>query len=143
MDSIVPYMAGFFDGEGCIRIARRNNGGFDFLMSATQVNVEPLKVFHERYGGMLIVQRKSLQNPKHRDCWVWKISSNASKIALTEMLPCLIVKKPQAIIALKFLEATRDHNRGKSKFLSWEELKVKEEAYEEMKRLKIMIHTAP
>jgi len=106
------WMAGFFDGEGCVNIGRKRRAnprpekGQDFwwkyILSLQMANrcEEPLRRFHRRFGGTIYPMRK-----KGVLYWRWgNWSDNAAK-ALTEMLPYLLNKRPIAEVGLRFQEA--------------------------------------
>ncbi len=52
----VAYIAGFFDGEGCVRIKRANQGGNSYYITATITNSNKaiLEYIKDIFGGKAI-----------------------------------------------------------------------------------------
>jgi hypothetical protein len=100
------YMAGFFDGEGCIGINKTTSAtksfGYRVEVQISQVKKEPLLFFQEKYGGGVYLDKRSLINKNWQDCWHWCIAGRAAKKCLNDLLPFLINNKNKAKIALEF-----------------------------------------
>jgi hypothetical protein len=109
----VAYTAGFFDGEGCINIARYLQRGRPYHTLAvifTNTNFEVLHWLQRRWGGNVQLHPKP-KNPRWRRSAVLWLSAGPAKPLLTAMLPHLIIKKAEAEIALEFI-AARSNGRG-------------------------------
>jgi len=98
------YLAGFFDGEGCIQI---NKGSL--RLAVCQLNPEPLKMFQARYGGQ-IYHRAS--GPTTRFAYVWNVMATGTSAALRELLPHLVVKREEAETAIAYLDTFDGYTRG-------------------------------
>jgi hypothetical protein len=111
----VRYAAGFFDGEGCIRIDRlsipksdaRPTGYYRYQLktSVCQANPLPLIELQKLFGGKLhtdnAARNKSLKN-RTRHGWItW---SRISYDFLVSVRPFLIVKAEEADLAISFFE---------------------------------------
>ncbi|TMG31525.1 MAG: hypothetical protein E6H93_06360 [Chloroflexi bacterium] len=111
----VAYTAGFFDGEGCVNIARYLKRGRPYHILAiifTNTNFQVLEWLHQRWGGNLIRQVVR-GNPRHRPCGYLRLSPGPARPLLIAMLPYLIIKKSEAEIALQFIEAKSDNRTGR------------------------------
>jgi hypothetical protein len=103
MDIDIIYMAGLFDGEGCISIGKRStkNGNFLNLRLSLAMTVgEPIDLFFSRFGGS-----KSLRKSRgsfYAPVYFWEISALKAQVALETLLPYLRVKQKEALIALEF-----------------------------------------
>ena len=101
------YMAGFFDGEGCIGInkapSKRVRDRYRVEVQINQVDRRPLVLFQERYGGTLSKHERSKKNPKWQDIWHWLISDRRAKALIKDLLPYCIVKKRDLEVALDYL----------------------------------------
>lgn len=107
MDLKLPYIAGLIDADGSISIIflrkqRRYYPGVGFGCYGSEEILEELK---RRYGGSFgnrIKKRKLGWNkePMPR----WSISDNKAILFLKEILPFLILKKEQAVLAIKLKE---------------------------------------
>lgn len=98
------YLAGFFDGEGCIHIQTRRDGRWlNLLVSIVQTNPRPLLLAHSEFGGSLSKTDKSSGKSKKP---IWRLCfapKNAARF-LRAVYPYLIVKKEEAEVALAFVD---------------------------------------
>ncbi len=89
------WAAGFFDGEGCVTISRRDRSpGFKEHFLAVQVgqnNKRPLEVLHARFGGCFT---KS-------GCWRWRCHGSAACRFLQAIGPYSLVKRREVDLALE------------------------------------------
>src|SRR5262245_37200497 len=98
MSEQLAYLAGFFDGEGHVAIVRRaahkrNPSGkiyrytrFLLAISVSQKTIDPLKLFHIKFGGSLAAvsgKRSYDQKTYHR--YDWKCSTAQAAYALQKM----------------------------------------------------------
>lgn len=102
VDAELAYLAGFFDGEGCVSIIHtpaRGEHYYEVRVSANQVDPAPLYVMQRRFGGRLV----PLSTPDGlRQQYGWIVSGPRGSDALSAMLPHLIVKRTQAVLAIQF-----------------------------------------
>lgn len=104
------YLAGLFDGEGCIFIARRNVNGkyilrFPHYIITTSINMvhRPLiELLAEQLNGHVLVHKKDLKNPKHRRSYEVAFSSDRARDFLASIYDELVVKKEEARLAIMF-----------------------------------------
>lgn len=119
------YIAGFFDGEGCITIHSRNYQ-LRLLIGNTYINV--LKNIQDTCGGRIYRNEKK----KYKKLsYVWETSSNNAISFLESILPYLIVKKEEALIALDF-ERTKTYKKR----LTQDEIDSREGYMRRLKSLK-------
>jgi hypothetical protein len=107
----VAYLAGFFDGEGCVYILRqrrRNKVGdpavyYCLEISFTNSHMAPLDLAMSMFGGRISESKDPRPGTKrvHR----LRIRSRQALAALTEMRPFLRVKLQHADIAVTFQTA--------------------------------------
>jgi hypothetical protein len=98
----VAYMAGFFDGEGHISIAKRASGTGSLTVQVCNTNAEVLEGFRSVYGGAVNDVTRN-----HKPTWKWTVCSSAASDFLRDVLPYLIVKREQAEIAIRFQDLLR------------------------------------
>lgn len=139
-DTLLAYLAGIIDGEGCISIAHINpytqKGNFILKITCSMAYPAPAVVLlQQTFGGAIfdktIKASVNVLNPKR--LIVCEIASINAKNALTLMLPYLKVKKAEAELGLEFL-ASRILSNGKK--LSNVELSKREDFFNRMKALK-------
>lgn len=121
--SKIAYIAGFFDGEGCIRIKKANQGGNSYYIIAHLTNTYPktLKEVKQLFGGSMRVQEKGV----NKKVYNWSITSDEASDFLRTLLPFLKEKRPQAVLALRF-------HKNKDKMVP----AAKKADYERMMRMK-------
>lgn len=120
----LAYMAGFFDGEGCINICaykhkhiKNNQIAYKMSIKASQVDVAPLLMFHKFFGGGTPTkfyqtgQKSGIVREQH----LWGIGCNAALHCLEALVPYLIVKKEEAEIAIRFQRGMILHSHTDSK----------------------------
>lgn len=105
----LAYLAGFFDGEGCINISkyrrndRNNHKEYSFLrIQASNLDITPLNLFKNTFGC------GSFHQDKRSGCWAWASTSTVkNKEVLRMLLPFLLVKREAAKEALEWLSPSR------------------------------------
>lgn len=123
---IVAYCAGFFDGEGHIRIAKHSKrGSFMLQITAVQATEAPLPLFIKAFGGSL-KRRVMSYRGRPKALWEWQASSKCAEEALREMQPFLIAKADEVALALEFRATFRPQYGERSK--NTPELEAKREA---------------
>lgn len=106
------YLAGLFDGEGCIYITapplNQRDTKYQLLVHISN-NYRPIiDELHERYGGTIqrvVTARKNVNFTLH-------FRSRKAAELLRLMLPYLRIKKEQAVLALEFQEHMSLFPRG-------------------------------
>jgi len=89
----LSYLAGFFDGEGCVL--------FDRIM-VDNTNPHILEKYFIRFGGGRIYLKEP-PSKNNRSHYRWVAHGDIARNALREMMPYLIEKKYQALINLDIL----------------------------------------
>lgn len=98
---LLAYLAGFFDGEGCIMITKRNTRNRYYLrLHCCNTHEEPLLLFARLFGGT--VQKRRPFGASNLPSFYWQASYRYAQKALIALTPYLIVKKTRAELALEF-----------------------------------------
>lgn len=96
------YAAGLIDGEGCISLCRTKRGTYtlrlDVGMSAPALPL--LTALSEHYGGTVALSRRETE--KWAAAYRWYVGGQAMVALLKTVRPLLILKRPQADLALRF-----------------------------------------
>lgn len=105
------YMAGFFDGEGCVNFTRSGSSKRLVLRTMiTNTNVKVLEALQRQFGGNISHPRVL----KHG----WKpfrsltLPQNASRSFLEQLAPFVYVKRKQVKLALLFLKFRNNPRKG-------------------------------
>lgn len=114
------YLAGFFDGEGCIHIADfvypyakpdRLQQVYRLDIHITQTDLRAAKWLLQNFGGVYYTRQGS-GNWSTAYRWVPKGKKNKEELLLG-ILPYLIIKREQALVALEFLRLNGATNPAK------------------------------
>lgn len=141
------YIAGLFDGEGCVNIYQINTDYMKqkerrkvpkWVLSVTIYNCdfEIINWLYESFGGYL--QRRVRNNPKWRQNYAWKLSANKALEFLKRIEPYLRIKKEQALTAIEFQENQSRFNqtkKGKPIGMSEKDMKFREDCWLKIKAL--------
>ena len=102
--SDLSYFAGFFDGEGCITIAKtkpsfgRLRPRFALSVRVVQANEWIIQLFKFYFGGKVYL-RPSIE---YRQQWMWEVNNKKAVPFLRLILPYLKLKKSEAELAIEF-----------------------------------------
>lgn len=95
------YIAGYFDGEGCVRmcLSKTGSGGIHVFITNTY---KPFLIYlKDVYGGNTSL--RTPENERHKQCYQWRLSNKKDAlIFLNDILPFLNEKKEQAELAIKY-----------------------------------------
>ncbi|NRP84105.1 LAGLIDADG family homing endonuclease [Marinobacterium sp. xm-d-509] len=97
----LAYIAGFFDGEGCVSIAK--NGSL--TVSVVNTSLPVLEMMVDVLGVGVINNRTQKVNKRQ---YAYRAYGDDAAAVLRSLLPFLIEKKPQAETALDYF----DNHRG-------------------------------
>jgi hypothetical protein len=109
----LAWIAGFFDGEGCISARITAEGRTTLQVSIGQKDRTQLAFIQEIFGG-------SITKIKGKDHYHLSMYATRSTRMLEAIMPYLKLKKPQAVLALEFASyacgqgiriAENDHER--------------------------------
>lgn len=98
------YMAGFFDGEGCVRINKRIRGTYteySVFITIGQKDGAIIDWIVENFGGGAYLIKRD-------NSYVWTATNKIAHNVLKRITPYLKYKKPQAEIAIDFIEGRND-----------------------------------
>lgn len=130
------YLAGYFDGEGCIFINYSPYSlAYKVLCTISSKDKAVLNIFYNTYGGKLYgyEDRKIVSGIFYQ----WRLMSSKVAPFLNDILPHLILKKSQALVALRFQESMTNRSRSMhTRKLSAEEITAREADIILMKNLK-------
>jgi hypothetical protein len=116
----IAYIAGFFDGEGCIRIKKTKNSYY-LWVAITNSNKVILEEVKEMFGGQVRQAEKTV----NKIVYHYLITCAEADDMLKVLIPFIKEKLPQALVATNFHK-----HKGK---LTLEE---KEDCYQTLIKLK-------
>jgi hypothetical protein len=115
------YLAGIIDGEGTVTICRSEyiahkkhvakdgnvriydspTVGFHVKVQVKNTDIRLMKWLKSRFGGEFYEDKN--RSAKWKTAWVWHHKAESKQEFLLAVLPYLILKKEQALVALEFL----------------------------------------
>ena len=105
----LAYVAGFFDGEGCVRIQVEKREGTrklqtSLVVSATNTEIAPIQFLAKRFPGYKgkCVRIKGWLNANERIQYEWRMRGLAALHFCEAILPYSLIKKAQLEIAIEF-----------------------------------------
>jgi len=105
---INSYVAGFFDGEGCITTdedKRNNPPTINLITILKNTDLPILTKLKQEYGGGISIQKKPKEKEHHKQSWHWIISDRTTlKKFLIRIFPYIQYKKPQIELGLTFIQ---------------------------------------
>jgi hypothetical protein len=101
---MLAYIAGFFDGEGCIMATRSGRGQHRYSMNCaiTQKSRGVLELIQSYFGGYIVSARGGSSNEHNNKIHRLRLSQYPTRIFLEKIAPYLIVKKQEAQIAIEY-----------------------------------------
>ena len=96
----VAYIAGFFDGEGCVRIKRANQGGNSYYITTTITNSnrQILEYIMGIFGGRV----REAEKKANKIVYHYELTCAEAVDMLKTLLGFLREKKKQAELAINF-----------------------------------------
>ena len=80
----IPYLAGFYEGEGCIN----QTSPYGFRITIVSTDLDVLERVQQSFGGTLNPMKQ--YQPHHKPSWKWRLGDKKSvSQLLTQMLPWL------------------------------------------------------
>lgn len=142
----LAYAAGFFDGEGHIRIQKHSTRCRSMMLqvSICQATSAPLDWFQETFGGTL--KRRLVKYKGNRKVrYDWQASSGVAEKFLRDTLPYLRNKSDEALVALAFRERIGTQSIGaewNNKRLSEDEVLARETLANKLKQIRAEKHAS-
>lgn len=114
-ESEIAYLAGFFDGEGCVYIQERNRTGkvsYGFVIQISQSDW-PIMEWLLEIGGTVIQHNGSPLTNKDRPHWVWRLGREREVYEFLQLIwPYSKVKSDKILEAMDLLEAREAVRQG-------------------------------
>lgn len=105
----VEYMAGLFDGEGCIGFYKHSKKQHMLQVSVEMACKPIVQMFADRYGGKVYTRNGKKHGSKQQYQFVVRCEK-AEKL-VKELGPLMIEKRSQAELAVEIREYQREHRR--------------------------------
>jgi len=137
------YIAGFVDGEGCIRVhrepiirGRRKTLYYCLTVGIANTRLGILKKLNTLYGGHLCLQSRGKDTVRQK-IWNWKVCGKNAGIFLLDIYKYLIIKKQEAKKGIEFykLKLKFGHKYRNNRF-NKKEIKIMDRYYILLKNLK-------
>lgn len=129
----LAYLAGLFDDEGSIRIAKRTTRKKPHhypQVKITITNREIIEFIRDFFAcGSIRIENR---NPKWKTAYQWQVTDSKAIEVIKQLYPYLKLKKKKAEIVLKFWEIGKPRYKGKRRgiILDDETIKERERLYQ-------------
>ena len=138
----LSYLAGLFDGEGCVGITKASihpnagqiNPTYTVYMSVKMCDEAGPRLFQSFYGGQFRIYPS--QNPKWSTSYNWRVNGRFCRPILEELLPYIVIKRPQFEVALCMLDNIRQPGSDCAHPLTNKEIVLREANYILLKGMK-------
>ena len=138
------YLAGLFDGEGCIGFYEETGKDKHFVMvTISNTDFRIMKWLDEHISFGSINAKHKMPKPNWKQGWTWQIRSREEvQEFLTTIQPYLLIKKEQAALLLSHLDAEQKtlHHNGRK--LSEDIIANRRDITKRLKLLKMETYTA-
>ena len=127
------YVAGLFDGEGCVVVDRNQSGTrvkYSLRVQITNTDYVTLQHVMDRWSGGITSQNRAPNKTVH----VWQTTGQKAVHFLEDVVPFLHIKDLEVYRAIEFQSSLRKQGGGHP--LSDEELATREAAYHDLQALK-------
>jgi hypothetical protein len=135
---LMSYLAGIFDGEGCVSINKKKlrpgqvTNQFEVTLQMQMCDEAVPRLYQAIFGGSLMKCPPRKDRPNSRPVWHWNLSSKKCLPIMQDLLPYVILKRPQLEVAIHFLENRKkrtDITTGHFVPISAEEYALREADY--------------
>lgn len=127
-----PYVAGLFDGEGCICMTRNGPGGTAYNVRAqiAMVDHRVIKLLQDLFGGSITEERV----PNRQLVYRWQLRKQEDfKFFCAIIRPYLLIKGKVMDVALRYLKEKKDFGRWNP--ITEEEIQWRKDLYVEVREL--------
>lgn len=135
------WLAGLFDGEGCISIVRMGpsergkNNRHQLKLTVSMICEKTVKKFHEIVGTGRVV-RTSRKGKNCRDQWVWQVESKKARNILERLKPYCLTKNEQLLLGIEFYDKFFEKEGYGRERVPKEIIKERDDYYWKMRGLK-------
>jgi hypothetical protein len=113
-EEFLRYIAGLFDGEGCISVHINRTRWGHYLkawIAIVNTNREVIDSLLAHFGGHLYV--REYINPKYKTCYYWYFYGLTNVVSfLQKLLPFLVIKKEKALKTIEIIGKYLSTPRG-------------------------------
>ena len=129
--TILAWVAGIIDGEGCIgAYPNRCKRGMQLKLEVNNVDSRMTQKLYELFGGSHCMRK--VPRPNECDLYTWNLGGRRTGSVLRQILPYLVIKQEQAILAIEFADTIV--NKGAN--LSDETIVLRKKIGDKLKALK-------
>ncbi|MBU1359765.1 MAG: hypothetical protein KKC79_19385 [Gammaproteobacteria bacterium] len=139
-NACLGWAAGFLDGEGCIRIARRNPGGnanriYSLEIVITQNCLRTLEHFQSTLGIQSSIYVFPCQGAVRSTVYALTYRCTRARAVLEALHPYLVRKQREAEVGIEFADRATFARKGRRRH-SPEEIAIREDYYWKLRALK-------
>jgi len=122
-------LAGIIDGEGSINISRSTHNSYSMSLIIQMASKETMTFIKENFTGhSYAISVKNSKSVFYR----WQVSGPAAARLLERVLPYLLEKKRQALLAMEYQSHIGTGGYASTYLLSTEEIKLRDDMHDKM-----------
>lgn len=115
----LAYLAGLFDGEGCIsatirppQVNRREQQETIHAAISMSNTYQSIVEWAHTVTGLGSVKRYEPRSERHRPSWLWIVAANEAELILRRLLPFMRIKHVQASLLIELQGLRQQSRRG-------------------------------
>lgn len=101
-DALLWYLAGVFDGEGCVTASIGKNGRAAIHCKVAMTDLETVKLFQDRFPSYVLSEKPRCE--KYSTLYRWAVSGKPSLTFLRAMSTRCGLKRPAILLAIQYFE---------------------------------------
>ena len=99
----LAYLAGMIDADGCVFLGvQKSNRSFELQVCVAQADEEVPEWIYNRFGGQIYLRQPSKASYGQNPQFAWTITGRKAIRLLKKILPYMVLKKPQAELAIEY-----------------------------------------
>lgn len=115
--TVIAYLAGIIDSDGYITASSSTRGGRTYCgprVGISGTRRQPHDLAASIYGGSVRTYTPTGDRSHHRDQFQWVLEGDSAAKVIEDILPFLLVKRDQAVLALELQELRVEAREAKA-----------------------------
>lgn len=109
------YLAGMIDADGSVSLRQQKSGSLNLEIMVYNVNEPLMHWLNDRLGGNIRSEKRA-KREHWRIRWIWSAGGDSAASTLSEIAKFMIVKQPQAELAIEAWANRRPTDRSQRRW---------------------------
>lgn len=101
-DALLWYLAGVFDGEGCVTASIAKNGRASIFCRVAMTDLATVKLFQDRFPSYVLKEKPKCE--RYSTLYRWAVAGKPALPFLREMSTRCGLKRPAIVLAIEYFE---------------------------------------